>query len=75
MKTANLSIAALLSCALFLVCACGRPIPPWEPTALGEISADRCVFYCEGEDFGKKSGGDIDFKRRIATQLHMPKQT
>jgi hypothetical protein len=30
--------------------------------ALGELTVDRCLFYIEGENFTKKSGGGPDFK-------------
>lgn len=65
MITKTICIAA---CVLFAVvtlsCSSApeRPVPSWQPTALGEITADRCVFYGEGEDYREKSGGDIDLK-------------
>jgi hypothetical protein len=41
-----------------------NPNPPakWQPTALGEITADRCIYFGEAEDFKEKAGGDIDLK-------------
>jgi hypothetical protein len=63
--TRTFCIAVCISCSAFIL-SCSRapekPLPQWQPTALGEISADRCIFYSEAEDFREKSGGDIDFK-------------
>jgi hypothetical protein len=63
--TKFMCIAISFSCAVFILScsnATEKPMPPWQPTALGEITADHCIFYSEGEDFKEKSGGNIDLK-------------
>jgi hypothetical protein len=63
--TKTLCIAASFVCAVFVL-SCStiseKPAPSWQPTALGEITADHCIYYSEGEDFKEKSGGSVDLK-------------
>jgi hypothetical protein len=59
------SAAILLSSTLVL--SCSRPVGSLPELsrpgmALGEIPVERCLFYCEAENFKEKSGGDIDLK-------------
>jgi hypothetical protein len=73
-KTKSACVLIGIFCA-FLVISCSsksekpetaatRPVPTrtWTPKALGDISADRCLYYREAEDFVEKSGGEIDRK-------------
>ena len=38
------------------------PQPKLQPPALGEITADRSIYFGEAEDFKEKAGGGIDLK-------------
>jgi hypothetical protein len=74
MKVALARMAVCISCSLiFLACSSApekpaspagtpEPVAKWQPTALGEISADRCIYFGEAEEFTEKAGGDIDLK-------------
>jgi hypothetical protein len=57
--------SALIVILLSGLAACSNPpgsARNWTPAALGEISADRCLYYTEAEDFQRKAGGDLDYK-------------
>jgi hypothetical protein len=71
LKATIFHIALCIACSLLVFsCSSDRSAPgrTWQPTALGDISADRCLYYAEAEDFKDKAGGDIDLKNGASKQ-------
>ena len=77
MKATTCRIAACLVGVLFMLSCSSTSERPassadmprsWQPTALGEITTERCIYYGEAENFKEKSGGDIDLKGGASKQ-------